>query len=66
MKVELTSLQIQLVTDALSFYREAVENTACIAMCDEELLKKYNKTKAECTFLLEKLQKLVEKEDDKP
>lgn len=40
MKVELTSLQIHLVTDALSFYREAVENTACIAMYDEELLKK--------------------------
>lgn len=57
MKVELTSLQIQLITDALSFYREAVENTACIAMYDEELLKKYNKTKAECTFLLESLSK---------
>lgn len=57
MKVELTSLQIQLVTNALSFYREAVENTACIAMYDEELLKKYNKTKAECTVLLESLPK---------
>lgn len=57
MKVELTSLQIQLVTDALSFYREAVENTACIAMYDEELLKKYKKTEAECTFLLESLSK---------
>ena len=57
MKIELTSLRIQLVTDALSFYREAVENTACIAMYDEELLKKYNTTKAECTFLLESLSK---------
>ena len=57
MKVELTNLQIQLVTDALSFYREAVENIACIAMYDEELLKKYNTTKAECTVLLESLSK---------
>ncbi len=57
MKVELTSLQIQLVTDALYLYREAVENIACIAMYDEELLKKYNRTKAECTFLLESLSK---------
>ena len=57
MKVELTCLQIQLVADALSFYREVVENTACIAMYDEELLKKYNKTKAECTVLLESLSK---------
>lgn len=57
MKVELTSLQVQLVTNALSFYREAVENTECIAMYDEELLKKYKKTEAECTFLLESLSK---------
>lgn len=57
MEVELTSLQIQLVTDALSFYRKAVENTACIAIYDEELLKKYKKTEAECTFLLESLSK---------
>ena len=57
MKVELTSLQIQFVTDALYLYREAVESIACIAMYDEELLKKYNRTKAECTFLLESLSK---------
>ena len=46
MKVELTSLQVQLVTNALSFYREAVENTECIAMYDEELLKKYKKNRS--------------------
>lgn len=57
MKVELTSLQIQLIIEALSFYREEVENIACIAMYDEELLKKYNTTKAECTFLLKSLSK---------
>lgn len=57
MKVELTSLQIQLITDALSFYREAVEDIACIAIYDEELLKKYNTTKAECTFLIKSLSK---------